>query len=149
MIYSFRIQDSWFRKRAVNHSLVTRQRIPWYIRSKKTYSEGTPTITFKWSGVSVLIFFFPKDQKLQLKLNSVCSKLKFTRVLKLCTLIKMVKLVTFRRSAWQKAVWHHLYKLVLFRDPSSDLVSTDMFNAPCAFNCLALLELKMALAKQY
>ena len=48
------LQESGFRKRAINHSLATRQLIPLYIGSKiNLYSEGTSPCTFKRSRVSV------------------------------------------------------------------------------------------------
>ena len=37
-IHGFRNQDSGFRKRAVNHSLITRQFILWYIRFKQNHN---------------------------------------------------------------------------------------------------------------
>ena len=53
-IHCFRIQDSGFRKRAVNHSLITRKFILCYIRSNKNHnSKGTPPCTFKRLEVSV------------------------------------------------------------------------------------------------
>ena len=62
-IHGFRIQGSGLRKRAINHSVLTRQLILCYLRSKKNHnSEGTPPWTSKLSGVSVCIVWWSGDR---------------------------------------------------------------------------------------
>ena len=53
-IHALRIQDSGFRKRTINHSLMIRQLISGYRGSKEIHkSVGTPPCTYTQPGVSV------------------------------------------------------------------------------------------------
>ena len=75
-VHGFRIQVSGFRKRAVNHSLITRKLILCHKRSKNAHnSKGTPPCTFKQPWVHASIAKYSQVQQCLTKFGCVQQNL--------------------------------------------------------------------------